>query len=88
MPSDIDAIRFLAAARKRGLEVRRDFLLIGYDGQLLTDMLVTPLSTIFQPFLELGEKAAESIVQLIEGKPVENAVIAPWLIERDSTRPL
>ncbi|WP_176012269.1 LacI family DNA-binding transcriptional regulator [Victivallis sp. Marseille-Q1083] len=88
MPSDVDAIRFLSAARERGLEVRKDFLLIGYDGQLLTDMLATPLSTIFQPFLELGEKAAETILQLIEGKSVKNSLIEPYLIERDSSRPL
>jgi hypothetical protein len=62
--SDEIAMGFLAAAEAQGLRVRRDFHLVGFDGQNMRhEELGPPLSTVAVPAEAMGRLAAEIATQ-------------------------
>lgn len=85
LPTDHQAVRALAVLERLGLNVGRDVLLVGFDDLTLIDCLPVPLTTIHQPFQELGRRAVEKLVNLIYGNEEGNEQISPRLIVRAST---
>ncbi|MBN1555327.1 MAG: LacI family DNA-binding transcriptional regulator [Phycisphaerae bacterium] len=84
-PTDYQAVEALSVLEQMNVKVGRDVLLVGYDDLTLTDRLPTPLTTIRQPFQELGRRAVQKLVNLIYGNEEANETIAPRLIARAST---
>ncbi len=78
------ALRAYALARDAGFTVGEDFLVVGYDDLNLTELVDPPLTTIQQPFRELGSRAIVKIVNMIYGKTEESERIAPRLVARAS----
>ena len=60
--------------------------IIGFDDLPFTDYLNPPLTTIRQPIFEKGMYAANLIIDIIEGKPIEvlKKIMEPQLIVRKS----
>ena len=77
------------AIQKRGLRVPEDMALTGFDDTPNAQHICGGLTTIRQPFKEMGQKAVERLLALIEGAPAEGGrVIVPTqLIVRASTLP-
>ena len=75
------------AIRERGLDVPTDISLIGYDDDPLSSKLHPYFSTVKQPATEMGKKAVEILVQLIDKKFKENTLVMlePELVLRKST---
>ncbi|MCC6499374.1 MAG: LacI family DNA-binding transcriptional regulator [Anaerolineales bacterium] len=84
--NDTQAIGALHAARERGVEVGRDFSIIGFDDAPMSQYLFPPLTTIRQPIREAGRKCVEILVSQVEGKPIKERqiVLPPVLIKRAS----
>lgn len=84
--SDIQAVGALHAARERGIEVGRDFAIVGFDDAPMSQYLFPPLTTIRQPIHEAGRNCVEILVSLVEGKPVKDrqVLLKPQLIKRSS----
>ncbi|HEY4813101.1 MAG TPA: substrate-binding domain-containing protein, partial [Chthoniobacterales bacterium] len=66
---------------------------MGFDDIAISRFLVPPLTTVAQPYREIGVKAVELLVDLVEAeetaKPAEkNVILAPTLKIRGSTAPL
>ncbi|MEJ8303349.1 LacI family DNA-binding transcriptional regulator [Saccharibacillus sacchari] len=86
--NDMAAIAVLHEALRLGKKVPEDVQIIGFDDIPLSGLLFPPLSTIRQPAYDMGYKAAELMIQLIEEQTVElrNIQMPVEFIERGSTR--
>ncbi|MFH1195446.1 MAG: LacI family DNA-binding transcriptional regulator [bacterium] len=71
------------------LRIPKDIALIGYSNNEITTLLNPPLTTINQPSFEMGKKATEILINMIERKNVsrepETVVLKSELIIRAST---
>ncbi len=89
--SDNLAVETIHILDQLGINIPQDVSIIGYDNVPISEFLVPRLTAIAQPFKEMGRKAVNVLVDMIEGKADENEVqftFAPELIERDTVRKL
>ena len=63
--------------RELGLDVPGQVSIIGFDGIELAQYVTPPLTTIHQPKLRLGQLAMEMLLELMEGKSVDDQVLLP-----------
>ncbi|TCL69393.1 LacI family transcriptional regulator [Hydrogenispora ethanolica] len=66
--SDPKALGVIKAVKERKLRVPEDIAVIGYDNLDMSELMDPPLTTMAQPFYEVGTKAAERVIKLINGK--------------------
>lgn len=87
-----DAVAFgvLKAALEIGIEIPRDFSLIGYDDVELASIVHPPLTTVRQSKYEIGAAAVEILLRLAKGndRAAEHRVLGVELIQRSSVRTL
>lgn len=86
--SDVIAAAVLQEAVRRNVKVPQDLQVIGYDGIELGEMTSPPLTTIAQPIYEMGKRATERLLELIEKKETqEKEILLPvTLITRQTTK--
>lgn len=63
--TDPMAMTVLRAARSLGLEVPRDLSVVGYGGMSLAEFSAPPLTTVVQPFEEIGQAAIEQLLKRV-----------------------
>lgn len=88
--NDMMAIGVLHALHQRGLRVPEDVAVVGFDNTVGAEFLVPSLTTVSQPFAELGRLALERLLCLLEGREVPASTprtLPPCLVVRRSTRP-
>jgi LacI family transcriptional regulator len=73
---------------RHSLRVPEDVSLIGYDDLSSSLYSNPPLSSIHQSSYELGQQAAEVLLQMLAGTKPEFEVPAPRLVSRESCRRL
>lgn len=83
--SDMQAIRIMSEAARRGREVPRDLSVIGYNDIPEAATASPPLTTIDAQGFEKGRVAARMI---FEGAPPRHEVLSARLVIRSSTGPL
>lgn len=83
--NDTVAIGALLACRDLGVSVPDQLSIHGFDDVELAQYVTPPLTTMHQPKLRLGESAMRMILDLLEGKPVQNLVFSTELVVRSST---
>jgi len=80
----------LALLHKMHVNIPGDIALLGFTNTQLANVLNPPLTQVYQPAFEMGKKATEMLIQLIESRrPVtefETVMFLPQLFPRDSTR--
>jgi len=90
--SDRLALNCLAALKKRDIAIPEHISLIGFTNITVADLLAPAMSTVEQPALEIGQVAAEQLIDLIEGKqktlPPNPVRIPTRLMIRSSTHPV
>ncbi|MDB5081651.1 MAG: transcriptional regulator HrmR, LacI family [Chloroflexi bacterium] len=86
--NDMLAVGALVACRELGLKVPGDLSLVGFDDIALAKYVTPPLTTIHQPMFDLGRSAMEMLLDLLDQKEVENKVLQPYLVTRQSSAPL
>lgn len=74
------------AAYEEGLSVPEDFSVVGYDNSSVAEMTVPPLTTVSQPFYEMGKRAYEQLMLVIDGKAPESIILPYEIVERKSVR--
>jgi DNA-binding LacI/PurR family transcriptional regulator/signal transduction histidine kinase len=75
--NDAMASSALFALRSRDVQVPRDVALAGFDDLSLARNAVPPLTTVRQPFEELGRRAVDMLLALLAGKSVPERVTLP-----------
>jgi LacI family transcriptional regulator/LacI family repressor for deo operon, udp, cdd, tsx, nupC, and nupG len=83
--NDLVAVGALLACQERGIAVPGDLSLVGFDDIDLARYMTPPLTTVQQPRVRLGNLATQLVLDLLAGRPVQNHVLPPKLIERAST---
>jgi len=85
--NDISAIGAIRVLQEKGLRVPQDVSVMGFDDVPGAAFYTPSLTTVRQPLNRMGEVAAQSLLERIEGKkeyPSEIA-IEPELVVREST---
>jgi DNA-binding LacI/PurR family transcriptional regulator len=84
--SDEVALGAIRTLRRAGLRVPEDMSVIGLDDHPLAEL--TDLTTVRQPVHQQGTRAAEMVLSLLQGSPIDQAVTMPTqLVIRRSTAP-
>ncbi|MTI96439.1 MAG: LacI family transcriptional regulator [Firmicutes bacterium] len=87
--SDPQALGVMKAIRERGLRVPDDISVLGFDNLEHSSLMDPPLTTISQPFFEMGRRAAQRLFELqVAKKPLPPNVekLPVELVVRDSVR--
>ncbi|QGP93079.1 HTH-type transcriptional regulator DegA [Neomoorella glycerini] len=88
--NDLIAIGALETAREMGIEVPNELSILGYDNINLSTITYPKLTTVAQPMMEMGARAAEMVIERIHGRRSSPEVVTllPRLVVRDSTGPV
>ena len=87
--SDNLAVETIHILNQLDIKIPEDVSIIGYDNVPISELLVPRLTAIAQPFKEMGRKAVNVLVDMIEGKIDKKEVhytFDPTLIERDTVK--
>jgi DNA-binding LacI/PurR family transcriptional regulator len=86
---DLQALGVYQAARIAGLHIPGDLSVVGFDDVSHSHWCNPPMTTIRQPFTEMGAAAARMVLDLAEGrKPAQSRVeLGTALVVRESTAP-
>lgn len=84
--SDFMAIQIMKILTKRGYKIPQDISIVGFD-DTLADLTIPSLTTVSQPFYEMGAKAAEILIERIKNPnlPIQHVKLPTKLIIREST---
>jgi DNA-binding LacI/PurR family transcriptional regulator len=85
--NDISAIGAIRAIQEEGLRVPQDISVVGFDDIPWAAYHTPSLTTVRQPLVEMGQMAAETLIQMIEhdGEHSSEIAIEPTLVVREST---
>ena len=84
--NDAMAMGLLRALREAGIEAPADVSVAGFDDIVGAAFMVPPLTTVAQPFAELGRSALAALVRVIDGAEPSLVRLRPELIVRSSVR--
>ena len=82
--SDIIAVGILKSILTAGKVVPKDIAIIGYDDIPLAKLFIPALTTMAQPLKEMCAKTAEKIIWGLNGETVNDELIKPKLIIRET----
>jgi LacI family transcriptional regulator len=85
--NDLQALGVLEAARCCGRRVPGDLSVVGFDDMGPAQWSAPPLTTVRQPFAEMGRAAVASLLRLVEGESLDvpRVELATHLVVRGST---
>jgi LacI family transcriptional regulator len=88
--NDQSAFAVLDIASQLGIHVPQELSVIGFDNTPESAYTSPPLTTVDQSIVGMGSRAAELLIQLIEGKEVENRLyqLPTSLVVRKSCQPI
>ncbi|MGN6762721.1 MAG: LacI family DNA-binding transcriptional regulator [Leifsonia sp.] len=88
--SDVVAAGAVTECRSLGIRIPEDLAVVGFDDSREAVMTVPPITTIRQPFLEIGRVAMRLLLEEIRerdfSKPPKKVFLPHELIVRESTR--
>jgi LacI family transcriptional regulator len=85
--NDLMALGLIEAMLKKGVSIPNQLSVVGYDDIDMATMAKVELTTVRQPQYEMGQAAAEILLERIQGKSTSNKriIFTPELIVREST---
>ncbi|VEP41138.1 HTH-type transcriptional repressor CytR [Tessaracoccus lapidicaptus] len=83
--NDYMALGALQACRERGLSVPGDVAVTGFDDIPGADFFYPPLTTVRQPFRELGIRAVDLLAELLSGQEARSELLQAELVVRSSS---
>lgn len=75
--NDLMADGVYRLAREKGLVVGRDLSVVGFDNRECAPSHEPPLTSVAIPLFEIGYMTAETMLNLLEGKPVPESTYIP-----------
>ncbi|HEY8699978.1 MAG TPA: LacI family DNA-binding transcriptional regulator [Arthrobacter sp.] len=87
--SDSIALGVLAEARRRNIRIPADLSVVGYDGTSKAEESVPSLTSVAQPFQEIGRAALRTVLRQLRGEVPDSrrVELATHLVVRESTAP-
>jgi DNA-binding LacI/PurR family transcriptional regulator len=88
-PNDISAFGVMKGLQERGFMPGKDVSVVGFDDISLANLWHPSLTTLAQPFREIGHHLVEMLVKEISGNQKKShLILEPKLIVRESTAPI
>lgn len=85
--SDEIAFGAISTAYHLGIKVPEELSIIGYDNLSIAEMSIPPLTTVAQPFVEMGETAGNILFKMLETeKLAESQIVMHQIVERMSVK--
>ncbi len=85
--NDLMGLGAVKALKELSYRIPEDVQIIGFDNVTFSQFCSPTLSTIQQPTVEMGRKAAEMLIQMIHGEKInKNIRLQPRLILRETTK--
>lgn len=84
--NDLSAFGAIQALHQMGLAVPKDVSIIGFDDVATANFFIPRLTTVQQPFFEIGQVAINAMLNMINGHQADYAIPAVTIIERESCR--
>jgi DNA-binding LacI/PurR family transcriptional regulator len=87
--NDLMALGLLRAMHERGHKVPEDVSVVGFDDIREAAYLTPPLTTVHQPFDEVGRRSLQLLMEQIDaGERIQRRdIVSPKLVPRASTQP-
>ncbi|MCX6134233.1 MAG: LacI family DNA-binding transcriptional regulator [Ignavibacteriales bacterium] len=87
--NDPAAFGAFKAVKECGLRIPEDIALVGFSDDIRAELMPTPLTTIRQPAYEVGKRAIQKLIGIIEGESpeIENIVLRGEEVLRESCGP-
>ncbi len=84
--SDFMAIQVMKILIRRGYRIPEDVSVVGFD-DTLANLTIPALTTVSQPFYEMGAKAAEILIERLKdpNMPIQHIKLPTKLVIREST---
>ncbi|MDB1125342.1 substrate-binding domain-containing protein [Vibrio algarum] len=86
--NDLCAFGAIQALHQMGLEVPKDVSVVGFDDVKMADYYIPRLTTIRQPFFEIGVVGISYMLDVIGGEQDTYHIPTVTLAERDSVAPI
>jgi LacI family transcriptional regulator len=87
--SDLMVLGALQTLERNGKKAPDDMSIVGYDDITISAYSSPKLTTIRQDKYEMGYQAAQLLIDMLEGKPVDHKIVLPnELVVRNSARPV
>lgn len=82
------ALGAMLALYEHGIKVPDDISIVGYSGDSLTEYCIPPMTTIYQPFEEMGKTAVDLLISQIQSQNNEpiTKLLPTKLIKRQSCK--
>lgn len=85
--NDLMGLGAVKALKELSYKIPEDVQIIGFDNVTFSQFCSPSLSTIQQPTVEMGKKAAEMLIEMIHGEKISrNIRLQPKLILRETTK--
>lgn len=87
--NDLEALAVIDVARSRGLRLPEELSIVGFDDSIQAISASPSLTTVRQPFAEIGATAVQLLLQLVDGRPLASRrlELTTQLVVRQSTAP-
>lgn len=84
--NDPAAFGAIKAIKERGLTIPDDIAIVGFSDDIRSELIDCPLTTVRQPAYQIGKRAAEKLIKMIDTneEPIENIVLTNEIIIRES----
>ena len=87
--SDETALGVISECNKQNIIVPEDLSVIGYDNSKISSMVTPTITTISQPFYEMGNLGCESLIlSILKKKEILSEIVPFTLVERNSVKKL
>lgn len=83
--NDNIALGAMRAFHRAGLRIPEDVAVVGYDDVAGCQFYEPPLTTVRQPFADLGRHAMDTLLAALDGRPTDDAPSRPELVVRESS---
>lgn len=84
--NDPAAFGAIKAIQEHGLRIPEDTAIVGFSDDIRAELMPAPLTTVRQPAYEVGKRAAQKLIAIVEGKSpnVEEIVVKTEQVIRHS----
>lgn len=86
--NDLMAMGAIKELSKAGVRIPEDVSVVGYDGAFFTAYTNPPLATVRHSHERIGFRAAEMLMEVLNGGVGRREIITPVMVERGSVIPL
>jgi LacI family transcriptional regulator len=83
--SDLMAVGALEVLTKQGIKVPKQVALVSYDNSKLSEMSNPALTSVEQPFSQIGKELVTAVLKAIEGVSHQARILGTDIVEREST---